>query len=97
MPETPLTAACRISARRQFPLTGKCCRQLSGKRNLLLAAEWLLGVGSCPKKTRFSNVSFIPNVVRYRSEERRVGKECFSTCGYRWSPYPLKKNSKRNR
>src|SRR3546814_13761822 len=23
-----------------------------------------------------------------RSEERRVGKECVSTCGSRWSPYP---------
>src|SRR3546814_9879596 len=22
-----------------------------------------------------------------RSEERRVGKECYSTCRYRWSPY----------
>src|SRR3546814_2307130 len=25
---------------------------------------------------------------RNRSEERRVGKECVSTCRYRWSPYP---------
>src|SRR3546814_4780410 len=26
--------------------------------------------------------------IRYRrSEERRVGKECVSTCRYRWSPY----------
>src|SRR3546814_16287989 len=24
--------------------------------------------------------------VRYRSEERRVGKECVSTCRSRWSP-----------
>ena len=23
----------------------------------------------------------------YRSEERRVGKECVSTCRSRWSPY----------
>src|SRR3546814_15990930 len=28
---------------------------------------------------------------RNRSEERRVGKECASTCGSRWSPYPYKK------
>src|SRR3546814_2446106 len=27
-----------------------------------------------------------------RSEERRVGKECVSTCRSRWSPYHLKKN-----
>src|SRR3546814_12409891 len=26
-------------------------------------------------------------VIGYRSEERRVGKECVSTCSSRWSPY----------
>src|SRR3546814_9631021 len=26
-------------------------------------------------------------VVGHRSEERRVGKECVSTCRSRWSPY----------
>src|SRR3546814_8419712 len=26
-------------------------------------------------------------LARYRSEERRVGKECVSTCRSRWSPY----------
>src|SRR3546814_11408091 len=29
-----------------------------------------------------------------RSEERRVGNECVSTCRSRWSPYPYKKTSK---
>src|SRR3546814_13081146 len=30
----------------------------------------------------------IPGYARwYRSEERRVGKECVSTCRSRWSPY----------
>src|SRR3546814_11521641 len=29
-----------------------------------------------------------------RSEERRVGKECVSTCRSRWSPYPYKKKHK---
>src|SRR3546814_16814979 len=29
--------------------------------------------------------------LRVRSEERRVGKECVSTCRYRRSPYHLKK------
>src|SRR3546814_16445533 len=28
-----------------------------------------------------------------RSEERRVGKECVSTCRSRWSPDPSKKNN----
>src|SRR3546814_13191430 len=32
-----------------------------------------------------------------RSEERRVGKECVSTCRSRWSPYHYKKkNQNRN-
>src|SRR3546814_12097191 len=30
-----------------------------------------------------------------RSEERRVGKECVSTCRSRWSPYHSKKNVNR--
>src|SRR3546814_13658607 len=32
--------------------------------------------------------------ARPRSEERRVGKECVSTCRSRWSPYPSKKQNK---
>src|SRR3546814_2058660 len=32
----------------------------------------------------------------YRSEERRVGKECVSTCRSRWSPYHYKKNTTRS-
>src|SRR3546814_14697131 len=34
-----------------------------------------------------SNPAFRP----IRSEERRVGKECVSTCRSRWSPYHYKK------
>src|SRR3546814_16403166 len=33
--------------------------------------------------------------VPISSEARRVGKECVSTCRSRWSPYHLKKKSKR--
>src|SRR3546814_18047636 len=29
-----------------------------------------------------------------RSEERRVGKECVSTCRSRWSPFTSKKNNR---
>src|SRR3546814_11477455 len=32
-----------------------------------------------------------------RSEERRVGKECDSTCRSRWAPYHLKQQKKRNK
>src|SRR3546814_12712854 len=32
-------------------------------------------------------VATLPPMLRMRSEERRVGKECVSTCRSRWSPY----------
>src|SRR3546814_15372317 len=32
-----------------------------------------------------------------RSEERRVGKECVSTCRSRWSPYHIKKKKNKIR
>src|SRR3546814_13832003 len=38
--------------------------------------------------TREIEVRLTGNMERYiRSEERRVGKECVSTCRSRWSPY----------
>src|SRR3546814_17977753 len=33
--------------------------------------------------------------LRLRSEERRLGKECVSTCRSWWSPYHYKKNNKK--
>src|SRR3546814_14185147 len=33
----------------------------------------------------------------FRSEERRVGKECVSTCRSRWSPYHKKKKQNTSR
>src|SRR3546814_19038015 len=32
----------------------------------------------------------------FRSEERRVGKECVSTCRSRWSPYHQKKKQNKS-
>src|SRR3546814_12537395 len=34
-----------------------------------------------------------PDVLQRRSEERRVGKECVSTCRSRWSPCHVKKKT----
>src|SRR3546814_11552269 len=36
-------------------------------------------------------------VARKRSEERRVGKECVSTCRSRWSPYHEKTKEQKNK
>src|SRR3546814_15984884 len=44
---------------------------------------------------RISGCAYLPRSQRMafyaRSEERRVGKECVSTCRSRWSPYHSKK------
>src|SRR3546814_16650461 len=41
-----------------------------------------------PRTGRIGTGSQKKDIARDRSEERRVGKECVSTCRYRWSPYP---------
>src|SRR3546814_19357846 len=38
------------------------------------------------KEVTLGRQALLP-AVEYRSEERRVGKECVSTCRSRWSPY----------
>src|SRR3546814_11808110 len=45
------------------------------------------GLEAVPAPTRFVSRSALAWVDFLRSEERRVGKECFSTCRSRWSPY----------
>src|SRR3546814_12211264 len=47
-------------------------------------------------RPRASGVSAVPGHVDGRSEERRVGKECVSTCRYRWSPDHYKKQTQRS-
>src|SRR3546814_14176125 len=44
----------------------------------------ILGKGARPKKTSTKSTD-LGRITR--SEERRVGKECVSTCKSRWSPY----------
>src|SRR3546814_10718213 len=46
-------------------------------------------VARCPRRVRGAAGLTAPHFDphRNRSEERRVGKECVSTCRSRWSPY----------
>src|SRR3546814_4481514 len=37
--------------------------------------------------------AYLQDDEEQRSEERRVGKECVSTCRSRWAPNPSKKNN----
>src|SRR3546814_6694818 len=43
--------------------------------------------GDCGECPAFSAAMYGTLLVEKRSEERRVGKECVSTCRSRWSPY----------
>src|SRR3546814_9651493 len=46
------------------------------------------GIVSSFSESRFALDDPSPNRIRFdRSEERRVGTECVSTCRSRWSPY----------
>src|SRR3546814_7966583 len=56
----------------------------SGSAILAPSAFWILG-SRMPLHV-LDNLSAI--APQERSEERRVGKECVSTCRSRWSPYP---------
>src|SRR3546814_12191480 len=56
--------------------------QDSGYFRAKLAQEQLIEAGSTP----FT----IVRATQFRSDERRVGKECVSTCRSRWSPYHYK-------
>src|SRR3546814_13099469 len=38
-----------------------------------------------------AQLALVKKMASLRSEERRVGKECVSTCRSRWSPYHKKK------
>src|SRR3546814_16709191 len=47
------------------------------------------------KQRRARTAQRRPCGARRRSEERRVGKECVSTCRSRWSPYHKKKKKQK--
>src|SRR3546814_12442352 len=51
-------------------------RPWSAEEDALLSRAYAQGLSLTPLKQQLG-----------RSEERRVGKECVSTCRYRWSPY----------
>src|SRR3546814_10094729 len=62
--------------------------------DLRLEAGQTIGIvgesGSGKSVTMMAAMGLLPPSAQ-RSEERRVGKECVSTCRSRWSPYHKKK------
>src|SRR3546814_19970043 len=53
----------------------------------------LAGLFTADARVHRDNQYEINHAAPHRSEERRVGKECVSTCRSRWSPYHYKKNT----
>src|SRR3546814_15537239 len=58
----------------------------------VFAARWGRGGGGQIDQRRIQG----SERVSERSEERRVGKECVSTCRSRWSPYHQKKQNEQS-
>src|SRR3546814_11669677 len=52
-----------------------------------------MGQPGDPAKVTQTIEIVMEDTMRFRSEERRVGKECVSTCRSRWSPYHYKNKS----
>src|SRR3546814_6892404 len=57
------------------------------KRPLLNRVRRIQGQLSSLEKALEAEVGCAAVLQQIRSEERRVGKECVSTCRSRWSPY----------
>src|SRR3546814_18803280 len=86
---------CRFSSQ----ITASLC-ELKGAEELIPATARLAShprkIGRSFKVTRCTDrtrqveqprpITEVENAIKTRSEERRVGKECVSTCRYRWSP-----------
>src|SRR3546814_15743388 len=71
------------------PKTVVYCKLLSLGR----ASEILSDAAARGRRTEPRQRRTVVLLHRGRSEERRVGKECVSTCRSRWSPYHEKKKA----
>src|SRR3546814_19565900 len=80
-PARPLLVSVRSGARASMP------GMMDTVLNLGLNDETVEGLGTAADDRRFAYDSYRRFIQLYRSEERRVGKECVRTCRSRWSPY----------
>src|SRR3546814_15127775 len=69
--------------------------QLIKKKETLLAPLALAMAEAVEKACICTTCGNVDTQDPCRSEERRVGKECVSTCRSRWSPYHEKKKKKK--
>src|SRR3546814_18547992 len=68
-----------------------CSSDLRYRPGAAAGAKARSGAARAADRTRRCNAADNRAALAARSEERRVGKECVSTCRSRWSPYHLKK------
>src|SRR3546814_20440118 len=79
---------------------GHLCPAARGVGDLLHDAHFGHGheVGAEPASVGAGDrIVLDANAQLRRSEERRVGQECVSTCRSRWSPYHYKKKNKHSK
>src|SRR3546814_16546753 len=83
-------AADRRGGHRGRPPTSPLQRDIAGQRD---TQAWRLFAGWRGTRRDVHDAAY--DGRDQRSEERRVGKECVSTCRSRWSPYHYKKNNQK--
>ena len=77
-------ASCRWPSQAFVYLAGLQLLLTSGRRSLLLGG--CAALAGLAYQANFLGIKRV-RVRGPRSEERRVGKECFQGCRSRWSPY----------
>src|SRR3546814_15882372 len=73
--------------------TSRICPDKSGSSGVPSSIDSVIRLNAAWRAPCSSPASHAPGsrATSQRSEERRVGKECVSTCISRWSPYHSKK------
>src|SRR3546814_3938596 len=64
----------------------RLARSQAGDKGALALVEMYVGPGQHPQAITQEFGTFKEAAQPFRSEERRVGNECVSTCRSRWSP-----------
>src|SRR3546814_12008760 len=99
MPPTPPIAECRCCSNATHPadcgMPYAALRLSPSTSQTGALAEAGAADAACTSDAKHSSSPQIRKRLNMRSEERRVGKECVSTCRSRWSPYHYKKKLKK--
>src|SRR3546814_14776987 len=70
-----------------FSFSSRDAEPMAGYRQVATTQEGPTMVENLVSRKRCDRLNSPFELLRCRSEERRVGKECVSTCRSRWSPY----------